>query len=169
MRRAGRRRRELGHERVAEALLNGKYKGRGANIDLRSGGCTPLMLASALGRKGVVRLLLSRGARQELQTSGGWTALHRAVIENHPSIVELLCAAPGAAAALALRDRNGRTALHWAVIYNLPSIVELLCAAPGAAAALALRDSEGRTPLALAVALGHAACEAALRARGAPE
>jgi hypothetical protein len=41
-------------------------------------------------------------------------------------------------------------------------------AAQGFAAALALRDRvQGRTPLALAIHLGHAAWEAALRARGA--
>ena len=142
---------ELGYERVAEALLDGKYEGRGANIDLRSGGYTPLMLASWKGHKGVVRLLLARGARQELQDSAGRTALHVAVMDNHPSIVELLCAAPGAAATLALQDSEGRSALHWAVMDDRPSIVELLCAAPGAAAALALRDRDGRTALHWAV------------------
>ena len=85
------------------------------------------------------------------------------------SIVKLLCAAPGAAAALALQDLLGRTALYQAVYNNHHSIVELLCAAPGAGAALALRDHQGRTPLALAVARGLAACAAVLRARGAPE
>ena len=192
-----------GHERVAEALLDGKYEGRGANIDLLSGYGTPLILASAYGHEGVARLLLARGAWQELQDSlgrtalhvavmrnrpsivellcaapdadaalalqdrEGCTALHRAVIKDRPSIVELLCAAPGAAAALALRDSEGRTALHWAVIDNRLLIVELLCAAPGAAATLALRDSGSLTPLATAVLRGDAACEAALRARGA--
>jgi ankyrin repeat protein len=65
-----------GRERVAEALLDGKYEGRGASIDLLSGDWTPLMLASWYGHEGVVRLLLARGARQELQDSGGMTALH---------------------------------------------------------------------------------------------
>ena len=130
---------------------------------------TPLILASAYGHEGVARLLLARGAWQELQDSLGRTALHVAVMRNRPSIVELLCAAPDADAALALQDREGCTALHRAVIKDRPSIVELLCAAPGAAAALALQDIDGRTPLELAVALRHAACEAALRAHGAPE
>ena len=83
-----------------------------------------------------MRLLLSRGAKQELQSGGGFTALHYAVDGNHPGIVELLCAAPGAAAALALKTS----------------------AANGS-----------RTPLAHAVYLGRAACEAVLRAHGAPE
>ena len=105
----------MGHERVAEALLDGKYEGRGANIDLLSEGWTPLMLASWKGHEGVVRLLLARGARQELQDSGGRTALHVAVLLDRLSTVELLGAAPGAAAALALRDSEGRTPLALAV------------------------------------------------------
>ena len=104
-----------GRERVAEALLDGKYEGRGANIDLLSEGLTPLMLASALEHEGVVRVLLARGASQELQDEYGRTALHVAVQHDHPSIVQLLCAAPGAAATLALRDKDGRTPLALAV------------------------------------------------------
>ncbi len=123
----------LGHEHVARALLDGKYEGRGAEVDARGeGGWMPLMLASFKGHEGVVRLLLARGARQELQNSYSWTALHAAVVNDHPGVVALLCAAPGAAAALALRDTGGRT------------------------------------PLGFAFAHGRAACEAALRARGAP-
>ncbi len=77
-----------------------------------------------------MRLLLARGARQELQPGNG-------------------------------------AALHRAVRYNRVSIIVLLSAAPGFAAAFALQDNDGRTPLALAIREGHAACEAALRARGA--
>ena len=76
------------------------------------------MIASSAGREGVVRLLLSRGARQELQVEDGWTAMHWAVSDHHPSIVKLLCAAPGAAAALALRDREGHTPLEIAIFYR---------------------------------------------------
>jgi ankyrin repeat protein len=123
----------LGHEHVARALLDGKYEGRGAEVDThdRNYG-TPLMSASQNGREGVARLLLARGARQDLQDSIGWTALHLAV--NN--------------------DRAGITAL--------------LCAAPGATAALALREARGRTPLGKAIGRGFAACEAVLRAHGAP-
>ena len=100
-----------GHERAAEALLDGKYEGRGANIDLLSTDWTPLMLASAYRRNGVVRLLLARGARQEPQDTGGRTALHWAVMDDHPSIVELLCAAPGAAAASSATSASPRRCL----------------------------------------------------------
>ncbi len=122
------------HEPVVRALLDGKYEGRGAEVDARTGsGLTPLLLASYHGHKGIVRLLLARGARQELQDSDGDSALHDAMdFGDRASIVALLCAAPGATAALALRNRNGLT------------------------------------PLGLAVERGRAACEAVLRARGAP-
>jgi ankyrin repeat protein len=89
------------------------------------------MRASNIGNEGVVRLLLARGARQELQNSGGKTALHCAADNNDAGIVSLLCTAPGAAAALALR-------------------------------------CNGQTPLGEAISNGFAACEAVLRAHGAP-
>ena len=93
-----------GHEHVVKALLDGKNEGRGATIDLRdTTGWTVLMSASQAGRESVVRLLLSRGAKQELQDHEGYTALHYAVFGNCPVVVELLCTAPGAAAALALK------------------------------------------------------------------
>ena len=127
----------LGHEHVAKALLDGKYEGRGATIDLRSvSGMTALMRASSRGHEAVVRLLLSRGAKQELQNSDG-TALHHAVRGG---------------------DHHG--------------VVALLCAAPGAVAALALRKSTfvgSFTPLTHAIRRGRPACEAVLRAAGAPE
>ena len=70
-------------------------------------------------------------------------------------------------ARLVLQYRDGDTALHYAVYGNHAVVLEALCSAQGASAALALRDSNGQTPLASAISLGHAACEAVLRARGA--
>ena len=52
-----------GHEHVVKVLLDGKYKGKGANIELRDcDGWTPLRCLRNRGRKAVVRLLLSRSA-----------------------------------------------------------------------------------------------------------
>jgi hypothetical protein len=123
-----------GHEHVVKALLDGKHEGCGATVNMRAKTAwTALMSASFNGHESVVRLLLSRGAKQELQN-------------------------------------NGYTALHWAVEGGRPGVVAMLCAAPGAAAALALKTDalHGRcTPLALAIHLGHAKCEAVLRAHGA--
>ena len=106
----------MGFELVAETLLDGKYEGHGAEIDsMVASGWTPLMHASYNMHEGVVRLLLARGARQELQSASGCTALHWAVDRNTPGVVAALCGAAGAAAALALRDRDGRTPLALAI------------------------------------------------------
>ena len=127
----------LGHEHVVKALLGGKYEGLCATIDLRcKSGWTALMRASWSSHESVVRLLLSRGAKQELQSNFGYTALHYAVEGDRPGVIALLCAAPGAAAALALKSISAYSS---------------------------------RTPLALAILRGRAACEAVLRAHGAPE
>jgi ankyrin repeat protein len=53
--------------------------------------------ASEHGHHGTVQALLARGARQELQNSNGRAALHCAASNGHVGVVELLCAAPGAA------------------------------------------------------------------------
>jgi ankyrin repeat protein len=106
-----------GHEHVARALLDSKYEGRGAEVDaLDLHRQTPLVEASYNGHEGVVRLLLARGARQELQSSVGQTALHNAIFSNHAGTVTLLCAAPGAAAALALQNNTGQTPLDFAIL-----------------------------------------------------
>ncbi len=88
----------------------------GAQVDAQdSNGYTPLMLASEGGREGAVSALLAHGARQDLQDSIGWTALHSAARLGHAGVAKLLCAGPGATAALALRDRDGCTPLAHAV------------------------------------------------------
>ncbi len=94
------------------------------------------MSASRSGHESIMRLLLSHGAKQELHTSNGLTAVHWAVHDGQSGVVELLCAAPGAVTALAMKT----------------DVVNGSC-----------------TPLALAIQEGHAACEAVLRAHGAPE
>jgi ankyrin repeat protein len=108
-----------GHGHVAKALLDGKYEGRGAGVNLqRPGGGTPLMGSSWRGRESIVRLLLERGARMELQDARGWTALHLAVNGDHAAVLEALCTAQGAAAVLALRGNEGRTPLALAIEYG---------------------------------------------------
>ena len=114
---------ELGHGHIAQALLDGIFgrgSGSGASINLQTAGfgATPLGLASQFGREDIVRLLLARGARQELQTHDGHTALHCAVIFAHFGVVEQLCSAPGAIVALkAERRHDGRTP-RWIAVYR---------------------------------------------------
>jgi len=109
----------LGHEHIVKALLDGKYEGRGAVVDGRNKqGTTPLMSACMWGQEAAVRLLILRGAKQELQDNEGDTVLHIAVDRGHTGIVELLCSAPGAAAALALKNSTGETPLGLALIHG---------------------------------------------------
>ena len=83
---------DKGHAAVAEALLDGKFEGRGAAIDLQSkGGWTALMWASSDGHEGVVRLLLARGANVALHNS--MTALGWAKWYGRAAVVALLEAA----------------------------------------------------------------------------
>ena len=97
-----------GHAGVVELLCAAP----GAQVDAADdSGCTPLIDASMGGHEGAVRALLAHGARQELQDRNGRTAMHVASTEGHAGVVGLLCAAPGAALALALRDGKGRTPL----------------------------------------------------------
>ena len=118
-----------GHERVAEALLDGKYEGRGAKIDCAVGALTLLMRACERRHEGIVRLLLERGARQEPQGERVYTALHFAVSRNMPGIVAILCGAAGAAAAFALRDVSGRTPLGLSIHRNHAACEAVLRAA----------------------------------------
>ena len=123
-----------GFERDAEALLDNKYEGRGAEVDNVESGWTPLMCACYWGQQeGLVRLLLARGARQEVQGTNGKTALHWAVIFARHKMVAVLCGAAGAAAALALRESSGCTPLALANFLHI-SACEAVLRAHGATA-----------------------------------
>ena len=76
-------------ERIVVALLDGKYEGRGADVNKACGlRHTPLM--EAAGHAPLVRLLLSRRADQKLQDVEGRTALHYAAVAGSAAaIVEL--------------------------------------------------------------------------------
>ena len=126
--------------RIVKALLVADAAGKTLDAQDRNR-WTPLMLASMNGHEDNVCALLARGARQELQSSDGRTAMHKAAWGGHAGIVELLCAGPGAATALAQRDNYGRTPL-----------------------AAALRPPG---PFSTATTAGQDACAAILRAHGA--
>jgi hypothetical protein len=117
----------FGHERVATVLLDGKYEGCGPAVDLLAARrWTPLGLAGYYGREGIARLLLERGAKLELQDKCGETALHTAVRGDRSNVVEMLCAAPGATTALALRSDGGTTPLALAVLLQHDACVAVL-------------------------------------------
>ena len=106
-----------GHEHVAKALLDGKFEGKGAKVDLRDEcGRTALITACLKGHEALVRLLIEHGANQELQDEEGDAALHLAVDQgDNVGVVALLLAAPGAAAAMVMKNREGHTPLGIAI------------------------------------------------------
>ena len=78
------------HERIVELLLDGKFEGKGADIDLQTthDSYSPLVLATICNREGIVRLLLERGADMTLRDRYGRTALSLA--KYNPAIRALL-------------------------------------------------------------------------------
>ena len=83
---------DSGHVRIAKLLLDGKYEGTGADINLQttSGGEAPLIWACVFGREAVVRLLLERGADVTLRDNGSRTALYWARAKNRAAVMALL-------------------------------------------------------------------------------
>ncbi len=157
-----------GGERLVATLL--AADAAGATVDAQNDkGWTPLMEASFKGHEGAVRLLLARGARQELQGKNGWLALHLAVKKGHAGIVEQLCAATGAAAALALRDKDGDTPLALAVSDGGGGerLVAALLAADVAGVTVDAQNDNGSTALIKASEGGREAALRLLLARGA--
>lgn len=68
---------------------------RGDNLDARDGsGCTPLMLAAARKKKGVLRLLLDAGASPELIDAEGRSALAHALKGGCPECIAILESLP---------------------------------------------------------------------------
>jgi tetratricopeptide (TPR) repeat protein len=138
-----------GHAGVIAALVDGRGAGLGAEVDRREANHmrrTALIIACEQAHEGAVRALLARGADVGAQDSTGFCALHTAVLRGEHSVLALLCAAPGAAAAMALRARRSNGI------------------APGGA------DDVVLTPLGFALHWGGAAreaCAAVLRAAGA--
>ena len=123
---------------VARVLLDGRFEGRGAAPDSRGprSGWTSLMHASHDGNVAIARLLLSYGARQQVQTH--WSrqnAMHLAISGRAcASIIELLCSSPGAREALEGRMDNGATPYWCARRYgSRPRTVAIMVAhgAPG--------------------------------------
>ena len=52
-------------------------------------GDTPLLWAAGFGHKGVVKMLITKGADVNAKADGGWTPLHYATGGNDMEIVEL--------------------------------------------------------------------------------
>jgi serine/threonine-protein phosphatase 6 regulatory ankyrin repeat subunit B len=90
----------LGSVEVVQTLLDANAQ-RAANASIavnakQLGGNTPLTLASARGRSGVVRLLLAAKAELSAANDEGKTALMLALENDHPEVAELLRSAVAA-------------------------------------------------------------------------
>jgi uncharacterized protein len=109
---------------VVKMLLQG-----GANPNLSDDGFTPLMAAAQVGSAGSVRALLTAGAKVNVRTRSGSTALMCAFtlrLGGDPDVTGLLLAA---GAAVNVRDNDGMTALHYAARECCPTGVRRLLAA----------------------------------------
>ena len=126
-------------------------------------GRTPLHVASAAGRSGVVRVLLDAGADINARADGDWTALHWASMRCHADVVRLLV---GASANLHVVAEDGSSALFWAVRGKCEECASILL---DAGSDPNVPDTCGRTPLALAVKRGQRRMAALLVAHGARE
>jgi hypothetical protein len=123
-------------------------------------------MACGEGHVRVVEALIDGGTPVDLPARRGWSPLFLACRDGREEVVRLLLAR-GANAGH--RSAHGDTAAHWAADSDRAGAVALLFAAPGGAAAIAAQNGGGMTPLGRAVASGSVACEALLRALGAPE
>src|SRR3569833_54205 len=84
---------------------------------------TPLMSIAVKGNAETAELLLSLGAKPDLKTTVGATALMHAVLHRHRSVVETLLAH---GARKDLTNNRGRTALAMARSKQYPELVALL-------------------------------------------
>jgi ankyrin repeat protein len=133
--------------RVAAFLLE-----HGANVNLKSDGAPPLVIAALSGNKAMTELLLDRGADVNATDGGGRTALHTASVAGFLSVAEVLLRRHDDVNA---RDseRNGRnTPLHLAAARGNNEIVRLLLAN---GAELDARKEKGITPLMEAIFAHH--------------
>jgi ankyrin repeat protein len=130
-------------------------------------GDTPLHAASAPQPnrtgdecRGIIRLLVTRGADVDARNTYGLTPLHRASMAGHVPVVQALV---DAGARIDLRGPDGWTALHVAAASgHAPVVRELLARGAHGGA----RDASGRTPL--AVVLDRLAQAAPATAGAAP-
>lgn len=124
-------------------------------------GFTPLMMAAQEGHDGVVRILLQKGARLDIECEDKATALLLSAQFGHVAVTKLLV---DAGANLEHSNVYGCTPLHLAALSGHFGVVEVLT---GAGAKLEALSEEFSTPLHLAAQHGSCAVVEALVAAGA--
>jgi ankyrin repeat protein len=103
---------------LLEALQKGdletveKMIEEGINVNLVRDGVTPLMIASSSGHTEIAETLLQAGVNINEKTEDGWTALHKAAVDqNGPAIAELLMQS---GIDVEAKNKSGKTALNLA-------------------------------------------------------
>lgn len=143
---------------------------RGSPIDEPDSDGRTAVYAAASGLSGlpIVERLLAAGARPDVLTPQGDTALLQACAWNHAAMVKRLV---GAGASVARVGPQGSTALHIVALgaYNREDTAALLAwlLETGRAPGLDATDAWGRTPLRIAAGVDDAAAVRVLLAAGA--
>ena len=148
-----------GQLRVAAFLLD-----NGADANRASLGRMPLHNAVQFGHKGMVELLLQRGANVEAKDNTGGTALHLAAQNGFLSIAEALLKYKADLNARNSQQNNGQTPLHAAVQGGHRVMSEFLVER---GADVNATSSGGASPLFTAVSYDHPGLLARLLASGA--
>ncbi|KAL2068429.1 hypothetical protein VTL71DRAFT_16527 [Oculimacula yallundae] len=132
---------------AVDLLLQNKDKAKFEVTD--SNVYSALNLASWMGNKEVVKMLLALGADLMVLDQDGDTPLHQAAYSGHLDVVSILL---NAGANPEARNKVGKSPLHYAAGNGHVDIMELLLSKN---VQLDHGDCEGRTPLSLASANGH--------------
>ena len=102
---------------------------KGAQVEAKSSGGTPLHYAAGKGYIEIVRLLCDRGADVEARCNGGWRPLHWAAYKGRISVVKELVEERNAE--INARMDDGDTALTYARINDKPDIAAYLVSRGG--------------------------------------
>ncbi|WP_265024303.1 ankyrin repeat domain-containing protein [Wolbachia endosymbiont (group A) of Epagoge grotiana] len=134
----------------------------GANIEAKGiNNQTPLCVASCKGNLYVLKLLLSRNAKVNVQDDSRKTPLHYAAREGHSDVAELLL---GRGTMINAEDCFGMAPLHYAAYHNRKNMVSFLIKQDAKIEAV---DKEAKTPLHYAAGKGHLDVAELLLDRGA--
>ncbi|MCX3064433.1 ankyrin repeat domain-containing protein [Wolbachia endosymbiont of Drosophila pseudotakahashii] len=134
----------------------------GANIEAKGiNNQTPLCVASCKGNLYVLKLLLSRNAKVNVQDDSRKTPLHYAAREGHSDVAELLL---GRGTMIDAEDCFSMAPLHYAAYHNRKNMVSFLIKQDAKIEAV---DKEAKTPLHYAAGKGHLDVAELLLDRGA--